>query len=148
MTFGAGISNYLRWSTATQVITSFNWQMDQLLLGKLISRVELGQFSMASNLSFMPSQIIVNQVTGPLVVAFAVVRDDAERMRAAYRKSAITIVSVALPISIGMSMLSAPMEGRFRSAVAGRSSNIGVVIRRDGPVIVCRAIASSGHFAP
>jgi PST family polysaccharide transporter len=65
MTFGAGISNYLRWSTATQVITSFNWQMDQLLLGKLISRVELGQFSMASNLSFMPSQIIVNQVTGP-----------------------------------------------------------------------------------
>jgi PST family polysaccharide transporter len=30
-------------------------------------------------------------------------------MRAAYRKSAITIVSVALPISIGMSMLSAPM---------------------------------------
>ena len=102
-------SNYLRWSTATQVITSFNWQMDQLLLGKLISRVELGQFSMASNLSFMPSQIIVNQVTGPLVVAFALVRDDAERMRAAYRKSAITIVSVALPISIGMSMLSAPM---------------------------------------
>jgi hypothetical protein len=27
--------------------------------------------------------------------------------------------------------------------VAGRSSNIGVVIRRDGPVIVCRATASS-----
>ena len=102
-------SNYLRWSTATQAITSFNWQMDQLLLGKLISRVELGQFSMASNLSFMPSQIIVTQVTGPLVVAFALVRDDAERMRAAYRKSAITIVSVALPISIGMSMLSAPI---------------------------------------
>jgi O-antigen/teichoic acid export membrane protein len=102
-------SSYLGWTTATQAIASFNWQMDQLLLGKFISRLELGQFSMASNLSFMPTQIIVNQVSGPLVVAFSSVRHDTERLRAAYQKSAITIVSAALPLLVGMSMLSAPM---------------------------------------
>jgi O-antigen/teichoic acid export membrane protein len=102
-------SGYLRWTTATQVMTATNWQMDQLLLGKFVSRVELGRFSMASNLSAMPWQILVVQVMNPLLVGFSLVREDANRLAAAYRKSSVTIVTVGLPVLVGMWLTAEPL---------------------------------------
>ena len=47
-------SKYLRWTTLTQLVIATNSQMDQLLLGRFVSRVELGTFSVA--LIFVPCQ--------------------------------------------------------------------------------------------
>ncbi len=102
-------SVYLRWTTATQVMTATNWQMDQLLLGRFVSRVELGRFSMASNLSSMPWQVFVVQIMNPLLVAFSLVREDADKLAAAYRKSAATIVTVGLPVLVGMWLTAEPL---------------------------------------
>jgi PST family polysaccharide transporter len=102
-------SGYLRWTTATQVIAATNWQMDQLLLGKFVSRFDLGRFSMASNLSSMPWQIFVVQVMNPLLVAFSLVREDTGRLAGAYHKSSNTIVAVGLPVLIGMFLIAEPL---------------------------------------
>ncbi|WP_423958820.1 lipopolysaccharide biosynthesis protein [Bradyrhizobium sp.] len=102
-------SRFLRWTTASQLVSALNWQMDQLLLGRLISRLELGRYSMASNLSSMPWQILVVQVMSPLLVGFSMVREDAGRLAAAYRKSSVTIVSVGLPILVGMWLTAEPL---------------------------------------
>jgi hypothetical protein len=64
-------SGYLRWTTLTQMLSATNWQMDQLLLGRLVARFELGAFSMASNLSSIPGQIFVGQTFKPLLVGFS-----------------------------------------------------------------------------
>jgi O-antigen/teichoic acid export membrane protein len=102
-------SGYLGWTTVAQAVMALNWQMDQLLLGRLVSRFELGRFSMAANLSLLPTQVFVVQVVGPLMVAFSLVREDIIRLRAAYHKSAITIVAIGLPAMIGMSMNAEPI---------------------------------------
>jgi len=47
-------SGFFRWTTASQAVAALNWQMDQL-----VSRLELGRFSMAANLSALPTQIFV-----------------------------------------------------------------------------------------
>jgi O-antigen/teichoic acid export membrane protein len=102
-------SGFLGWSTATQAVTAANWQIDQLLLGKFVSRFDLGRFSMASNLSSMPWQIFVVQVTNPLLVAFSLVRQDAGRLAAAFHRSSNTIVGIGLPALLGMFAVAEPL---------------------------------------
>jgi O-antigen/teichoic acid export membrane protein len=97
-------SKYLRWTTASQAVAAVVWQMDQLLLGHFVDRFELGRFSMAANLSVLPTQILLGQTISPLSVAFSSVRENAARLRDAYHKSAISIAAVGLPIMIGISL--------------------------------------------
>lgn len=102
-------AGFIGWSTASQAVNAFNWQMDQLILGRLISRPELGRFSMASNLAILPTQVIVLQVLNPLMIAFSLIRNDSRRLAAAYRNSATTVVAVGLPMMVGMSLIAEPM---------------------------------------
>jgi O-antigen/teichoic acid export membrane protein len=102
-------SGYFRWTTAAQAVAALNWQIDQLILGRFVSRLELGRFSMAANLSALPTQIFVGQVINPLVVAFSLVREDASRLKRAFQKSALTIAAIGLPIMVGMSMNAEPI---------------------------------------
>jgi O-antigen/teichoic acid export membrane protein len=100
---------YIGWQTAGQPVTALNWQMDQLLLGRFVSRFDLGHFSMAANLSALPTQIFIVQVISPLLVAFSLVREDTNRLKVAYHKSAITMVAIGLPIMVGMSTNAEPI---------------------------------------
>jgi O-antigen/teichoic acid export membrane protein len=102
-------AGFIGWSTASQAVNAVNWQMDQLILGRLISRPELGRFSMASNLAILPSQVIVFQVLNPLMIAFSLIRNDSRRLAAAYRNSAATVVAVGLPMMVGMSLVAEPL---------------------------------------
>lgn len=102
-------SKYLRFTTAAQAVTALVWQMDQLMLGRFVDRNELGRFSMASNLSALPTQILIGQTISPLAVAFSSVRDDLERLKAAYHKSAITIAAIGLPAMVWISLNAEPV---------------------------------------
>jgi O-antigen/teichoic acid export membrane protein len=102
-------SGYLRWTTLTQLLTATNWQMDQLLLGRWVDRFQLGAFSMAANLSGMPGQILIGQTFRPLLVGFSLVRDDRGRLTQAYLKSVSSIVTVGLPLLVGMGVTADPL---------------------------------------
>ena len=102
-------SKYLRFTTASQAVVALVWQMDQLMLGRFVDRFELGRFSMASNLAALPTQILMGQTISPLAVAFSSVRDDFERLKAAYHKSAVGIVAVGLPAMVWISMNAEPV---------------------------------------
>lgn len=101
--------SFLGWTSVTQAVAATNWQMDQLILGHWVDRFELGRFAMASNLASIPWQIFIVQVISPLLVAFSQVRENAARLRGAYRKSVATIVTVGLPIMVGMSLTAGPI---------------------------------------
>lgn len=102
-------SKYLRFTTAAQAVAALVWQMDQLMLGRFVDRFELGRFSMASNLAALPTQILIGQTISPLAVAFSSVRDDLERLKAAYHKSAITIATIGLPAMVWICMNAEPV---------------------------------------
>jgi O-antigen/teichoic acid export membrane protein len=102
-------SRYVRWTAFGQTIRAFVWQMDSLILGRFVDRSELGGFSMATNLTALPGQILVVQMLNPLVVAFSSIQADTKRLRLAYEKSAVSIVSLGLPIMVGMSLAAEPI---------------------------------------
>jgi O-antigen/teichoic acid export membrane protein len=101
-------AGFLGWSTAAQIVNAVNSQMDQLTLARFISPVDLGRFSMAANLSNLPTQVIVTQVAAPLMVAFSHIREDTRRLAAAYQSSAATMVAIGVPAMIGLSMIAGP----------------------------------------
>jgi O-antigen/teichoic acid export membrane protein len=102
-------SKYLRFTTAAQAVAALVWQMDQLMLGRFVDRFELGRFSMASNLAALPTQILMGQTISPLAVAFSSVRDDLERLKVAYHKSAVSITAIGLPAMVWISMNAEPV---------------------------------------
>lgn len=97
-------SGYVGWTTFGQTVRALVWQMDPLMLGRLVNRFELGAFSMAANLAALPGQVFVDQMMNPFVVAFSSVRADTRRLTTAYQKSAVSIVALSLPIMVGMSL--------------------------------------------
>lgn len=101
-------TGFLGWTTASQAVNALNWQMDQLLLGRFVNRIDLGRFSMAANLAVLPSQMIIVALN-PLMVAFSLIRGNSRRLTAAYQNSAMAIVGAGLPIMVGMSLISEPM---------------------------------------
>lgn len=102
-------SAFVRWSTINQLVGAMNWQIDQLMLGRMVSRQDLGRFSMASNLASLPTQVIIVQLLNPLTVAFSLIRDNPTRLKDAYRASAAMIVCVGLPVLIGLSLVADPL---------------------------------------
>jgi O-antigen/teichoic acid export membrane protein len=102
-------AGFLGWSSASQAIFALNWQMDQLFLGRFASRVELGNFSMATNLAFMPMQILIVQIIRPIMSAFSLISHDAGRLGAAYQVASISTLTFGIPIMVGMSILAEPL---------------------------------------
>jgi PST family polysaccharide transporter len=119
-------STYVRWTTFGQTISALIWQMDPLMLGRFVNRYELGGFSMATQLAALPGQIFVTQMMNPLVVAFSSVRSDIKRLRAAYQKTATSILALSLPIMVGMSMNAEPI---VRLAFGEQWSVAGEILR-------------------
>ncbi len=99
---------FLGWSSAAQAILAINWQCDKFLISRLTSRNLLGQFSMANDLSVLPVQALVVPLLRPLTAAFALVRDDEERLRAAYMRTSNALLLVGTPLMLGLSALSGP----------------------------------------
>lgn len=102
-------AGFLGWSSASQAITALNWQMDQLFLGRFVSRIELGNFSMASNLAFLPFQILFVQIIRPVMAAFALVNHDVRRLAAAYQVASTSTLTLGIPIMVGMSIFAEPI---------------------------------------
>ncbi|NOJ43707.1 lipopolysaccharide biosynthesis protein [Bradyrhizobium australiense] len=103
------LAEYVGWNTFGQAVRALAWQMDSLMLGRFVNRFELGAFSMAANLAALPGQILIDQMMNPLLVAFRSVREDTRRLTMAYQRSATGIVTLGLPIMVGLSMNAEPI---------------------------------------
>jgi O-antigen/teichoic acid export membrane protein len=103
------LSSFFGWTMASQLVEAANWQMDRLILARFITPTQLGRFSMADTLASIPNQVIITQVTSPLMVAFSHIREDVQRLATAYRNSAVSMVTVGIPLMVGLSMLAEPV---------------------------------------
>jgi O-antigen/teichoic acid export membrane protein len=101
-------SGFLGWFTAAQVVAAINWQCDRLFLGKLISKAELGLFTTANDTANIPLLTFFGPILRPLLSAFAILRGEPWRLANSYQKSACAIVTVALPVLVGESLLAEP----------------------------------------
>jgi O-antigen/teichoic acid export membrane protein len=101
-------AGFLGWTTASQAVTAINWQIDWLILGGIVSKAKLGEFSMASSLAGLPEQAIIKPIVRPLLSAFSLIQTDRNRLCDAYLRTASTVYTVGLPVMLGLSVLAEP----------------------------------------
>ena len=101
-------ARFIGWTSAAQFLSALNWQCDRLILGRSVTRPELGAYSLANDISFIPEQALIKPVMRPLMSAFAVIREDRERLASAYLMAANAILAVGAPILLSLSLLAGP----------------------------------------
>jgi O-antigen/teichoic acid export membrane protein len=109
-------STFLGWFSTAQILAALSWQYDRIFLGYFISKADLGQYTMASDLSVLPTQSMIGPAMQPLVAAFSRINDDRERVRSAYLKASNFTMMLAAPTSIGMSLTSDLIVGALLGA--------------------------------
>jgi len=99
-------ATFLGWFSTAQVASALSWQFDRILLGYSLTKSQLGQYTMASDLSVLPTQSMIGPAMQPLIAAFSSIHDDRERLRSAYLKASRFTMLLAAPTCIGMSLTS------------------------------------------
>lgn len=100
---------FLGWLGAAQILSALSWQCDRLFLGKLVSRAELGQFTVADSLAVQPIQALLMPLSAPLFPALSRSRTDPGRVRTVYLAGLGSIVSLCLPVMVGLILLAHPI---------------------------------------
>lgn len=99
-------SDMVSWNIASQLLSALNWQMDKLLLGRLVDLTSFGRYAIADNLSGIPQQALVQPLMRPLMPAFASASPSA--YATAYCKATNAVFSTTAPILVCLAMLSDP----------------------------------------
>ncbi len=102
-------AGFAGWTSAAQVLSALNWQADRLILGRLVPVATVGRYAMASDLSSLPEQALLKPMMRPIMSGMVAVRDDQERLRRAYRRVDRMIVTLLVPIALGLALLAEPL---------------------------------------
>lgn len=96
--------SFLGWYSLSQVISVISWQFDKVLLGYFITKSDLGKYSMANDLSVLPTQSLIGPAMQPVMAALARITHDPDRLRIAYLKASRFTMMLAASSSIGISL--------------------------------------------
>lgn len=96
------------WLTLGQVINTINWRFDQLLIGKLLGRIDLGYYTVGDNLAQMPTREATLPLTQALYPAFSKMQGDLGRLRHSYLRAQALVTSIALPMGVGTALIARP----------------------------------------
>lgn len=97
------------WLTFCQAINTLNWRFDQLLVGLLFGKTELGYYTVGDNLASLPTREAIAPLTTALFPALVSVSNSPTRLIAGYQSAQALATAVALPIGIGVAMLADPI---------------------------------------
>ena len=82
--------------------------IDSIVVGAVLGPTALGLYFMAANLAMWPVNVISSTLRRVSFAGFAAISTQVERV-SAYRRALPSLVLIALPISIGLSLLSEPI---------------------------------------
>lgn len=98
-------AGFLGWASLAQALGALSWQSDKLILGRFIDKASLGRFSMAADLSSLPEQVLVAPAMRPLMAGFVTMKESRERMARAYQQISLTLLTIAAPGMVGLSVV-------------------------------------------
>jgi PST family polysaccharide transporter len=97
------------WLTLSQIVRTINFNMDQLLIGKLLGKAELGYYTVGNNLAVIPSREATAPLTMTLFPAFSRVAHQRDRLAAAYQSAQSLVTAIAFPVGVGVALIADPL---------------------------------------
>jgi PST family polysaccharide transporter len=106
------IWGFSMWLTMGQFVNTINWQVENLVIGKLLGLGPLGIYRLGSSLAQLPTRELMAPVRKVALSGFASVvnnpKSDAEKqaIRHAYQKAQAFATAFALPVGVGFALIS------------------------------------------
>lgn len=93
------------WMSLGQAVQALSLQSDRLLIGWLLGKPALGQYTVASDLAATATYSFASPLTSVLFASFSRIQDDPERLRAGYRRAQQLVVAAILPLGVGLAVV-------------------------------------------
>lgn len=96
-------------TTAAQVLSAVNWQIDRLLLSRFVAPARLGAFTMASDLASLPFQALVTPMLRPLISGFSIIHREQGDLARRFMQGCAVALALTLPFALGLGLLADPV---------------------------------------
>jgi PST family polysaccharide transporter len=91
------------------IVNYFARNADNIVVGRVLGKIALGNYQLAYNLMLTPIQNISSVIGRVTLPAFARIQEDNERFRYAYVKSCMLIALVTFPVMAGLGVVAHPL---------------------------------------
>lgn len=105
----AALWNFSKWILVSSISRQIYGALDRFALSGLVSKRDLGYFSVSSSLAAMVSSEMVGAVGSALIPGYAKMQDEPGRLRAAFVSSQGALVALLLPVTLALVLLAEPV---------------------------------------
>jgi O-antigen/teichoic acid export membrane protein len=102
------IWSFSGWIFFKQLCETLNWRIDQLIMGALVPKAQLGVYAMADNLAVIPSRETIHPIRHALFPGLANLNGDPDRLKKASLRAQATLAMVTAPLGIGLALVAEP----------------------------------------
>ncbi len=97
-------AGFMGWFTASQVVSALNWQYDRLMIGAYVPKALLGRYTVANDVSLIPTQSFIGPALQPLMSAFSKMSSDRARVGQAFLKAIRIAMLICVPATLGIAL--------------------------------------------
>ena len=102
------IWSFSGWIFFKQLCETINWRVDQLIIGAIVPKAQLGIYAMADSLAVIPSRETVHPLRQTLFPGLANLNGDPARLRQASLRAQATLAMVVAPLGVGLAVVAEP----------------------------------------
>ena len=103
------IWSFSGWMFFKQLCETLNWRVDQLMIGAVVPKAQLGAYAMGDSLAVIPSRDTVHPIRHALFPGLANLNGDPVRLRNASLRAQTTLAMVTAPLCIGLALVAEPV---------------------------------------
>ena len=97
------------WLTMCQMISTLSYRFDNLFVGYFFGSKLVGFYSYADNMATIVTREVSSPAANTFFPAYARLKDETNRLRAAHARTQSLLFAVALPVGCGFAMVARPL---------------------------------------
>jgi lipopolysaccharide exporter len=103
------LMSFSGWLAGGQIVNTLNWRFEYLLIAQSLGMGPLGHYSVGSNLAQIPTRETTSPLMTVIYPGFATIRNDPQRLAAAYQRAQSLLTAIALPAGFGAALIADPL---------------------------------------
>lgn len=96
------------WMFFNQLFETLNWRIDQLIIGLVVPKAQLGVYAMADNFAVIPTRETIQPIRHALYPGLANLAQDRARLTRSHLLAQSSIAMLIAPLGIGLALVAGP----------------------------------------
>lgn len=96
------------WMFFNQLFETLNWRIDQLIIGMLVPKAQLGVYAVADNLAVIPTREAIQPIRHALFPGMANLSQDLLRLSRSHLLAQSAIAMLIAPLGVGLALVAEP----------------------------------------